>query len=208
MSNEENNPAFEDALDRLRQGDSTAKKELIEIAFDRLRILAASMLNRFPVAHRWEDTDDILQRAATRLWQILDEVQPENQLHFFRLSALQIRRELLDLTRALKGPEGLATNHDSVQKRASDSVVDGNGRVPEPGSDSSEPSKLFEWGEFHLKVGELAEDEKEVFELIWYQGLSQDLVAELTSTSQKTVSRRWLRARRSLFRLLDGRLPD
>ena len=204
MTDSDGSDEIDAILGRLRIGDNNAKRELVEIAFRRLRKLAARMLSEFPVAHRWEDTDDILQRAATRLWQSLDEITPENHVHLFRLSALQIRRELIDLTRSLQGPLGLANNMDSV-------IATGEGNAcqnGEPGSDSLEPSKLHAWGEFHQKVGDLDCDERQVFELIWYQGLSQESVAELTGTSQKTVSRRWLRARRQLYRLLDGQLPD
>ena len=114
MTDSDGSDEIDEILGRLRIGDNNAKRELVEIAFRRLRKLAARMLSEFPVAHRWEDTDDILQRAATRLWQSLDEITPENHVHLFRLSAMQIRRELIDLTRSLQGPLGLANNMDSV----------------------------------------------------------------------------------------------
>ena len=185
-----------ESLERLKSGDSDARHDIIESAFERMRRLASKMLGRFPAVRRWYDTDDLLQKAATRIWLALEEVHPEDERHFINLSALQIRRELLDFTRTLQGPLGLQRNHDSVQ----DSV--------DPTPDFAESGLLAQWTEFHSKVDELPEDERECFHLLWYQGLSQQAVADLTGTSQKTVGRCWQRARRHLFDLLGGELPE
>lgn len=184
------------SLRRLKSGDSEARREIIECTFDRMRSLASKMLGRFPAVRRWYDTDDLLQKAATRIWLALEEVHPEDERHFINLSALQIRRELLDFTRTLQGPLGLQRNHDSVQ----DSV--------EPTPELPESTLLAQWTEFHDKVDELPAEERECFHLLWYQGLSQHAVADLTGSSQKTVGRRWQRARRHLFDLLGGELPE
>lgn len=189
-------------VERLKRGDDAARAELIEISYERIRRLAAKMIKGFPVVHRWLDTDDLMQRAATRLWQSLEKISVDDPRHFMNLSAVQMRRELLDLARTLNGPSGLAQNHDSTETADPDAA----GASP-MASESNEASKLSAWSEFHEIVGELRDEERETFELIWYHGLSQDNVAKLIQTSQKTVSRRWQRARLEISRRLDGQLP-
>jgi RNA polymerase sigma factor (sigma-70 family) len=78
----------------------------------------------------------------------------------------------------------------------------------EAASDTYESSNLATWNEFHEKVEHLAPDEREVFTLTWYQGLSQQAIAKTLEVSQKTVSRRWQKARSDLFELLGGHLPE
>ena len=50
--------------------------ELIAKATDRLLRLTRKMLRNYPHLRRWEQTDDVFQRAAMRLYRSLGEVQP------------------------------------------------------------------------------------------------------------------------------------
>jgi RNA polymerase sigma-70 factor (ECF subfamily) len=52
-------------------------------------------------------------------------------------------------------------------------------------------------------VDRLPDDERETFQLIWYQGLTQAEVAALVDVSLRTVKRRWQSARLHLSALLD-----
>jgi hypothetical protein len=58
-------------LDRLRDGDETARGELLRCASERLRSLARQMLRAYSRVHRWEETDEVLQNAALRLHRTL-----------------------------------------------------------------------------------------------------------------------------------------
>ena len=186
---------------RLKNGEPSAREELIQISWDRLHQLAKKMLGDFPAVKRWEETDDVFQRATVRLWESLKIVRPENTRHFFNLAALQIRRELIELSRSLNGPLGLNRNQDSVEQTDRlETNVQGIG--------NADACQLAAWTEFHESIDKLEPEHREVFELIWYQGLSQKSVAELTGVSQKTVSRRWQKSRRHLYEMLGGRLPD
>src|SRR5262245_58604347 len=98
-------------LDRLRGGDETARAELLACACERLRTLARKMLRGFPSVQRWEQTDDVLQNAALRLHRALQQITVETSRAFFRLAALNIRRELLDLAKCYYGPEGQGAHH-------------------------------------------------------------------------------------------------
>jgi RNA polymerase sigma-70 factor (ECF subfamily) len=86
-------------VDRLRAGDESARGELLNCACERLTRLTRKMLKSFPRLKRWEQTDDVFQNAALRLHRALGEVRPPTAADFFRLAALNIRRELLDLAK-------------------------------------------------------------------------------------------------------------
>ncbi len=196
---------IDDAVRRMVAGDVSARKDLIQISYERLKRLARKMLKDFPAIRRWEETDDVFQRAALRLWQLLENVEPDDSRHYFNLAALQVRRELIEIARSINGTFGLARNQESRELKNPET---GQNQGAEVGSDTYEASNLAAWTEFHEKVDELPEDEREVFILIWYQGLSQDAVARTINVSQKTVSRRWQDARTSIYELMNGQLPE
>src|SRR5262245_24887011 len=194
-------------LDRLRGGDEAARDELLGCACERLRHLARKMLRDYPNVHRWEQTDDVLQNAALRLHRALQQMPVQTSLDFFRLAALNIRCELLDLARHYYGPQGQGVHHatwdsgDSSTTR-SDSVL---AAPPDP---SDDPARLAAWGEFHEQIGSLPDEERAVFDLIWYQGLSQAEAAALLSVSERTIKRRWQAARLKLHEALEGEVPE
>ncbi len=191
-------------LDRLRAGDETARDELLKLACRRLNRLARKMLRRFPGVRRWEQTDDVLQNASMRLCQALKEVRPESVRSFINLAALQIRRELIDLARHYHGPRGMG-RHQVGQAR-----MDGSGTAPTPPdtpADTDDPDDLATWTEFHAQIDALPGEWKEVFDLLWYQGLSQAEAATLLGVTERVVKYRWRSARLELHRRLGGRMP-
>jgi RNA polymerase sigma factor (sigma-70 family) len=193
-------------IDRLRGGDEAARGELLGCACERLRNLARKIIKGYPNVHRWEQTDDVLQNAVLRLHRTLQQLPVETSRDFFRLAALHIRRELLDLARHYYGPQGHGAHHASVPGDASPS---GQPRAPADPSDRSlEPSRLAAWSEFHQQIEALPADEREVFDLLWYQGLSQAEAAQLLQTSERTVKRRWQAARLRLDEALQGEVPE
>jgi RNA polymerase sigma factor (sigma-70 family) len=194
-------------LDRLRGGDETARAELLACACERLRNLAHKMLRGFPSVQRWEQTDDVLQNAALRLHRALQQITVETSRAFFRLAALNIRRELLDLARRYFGPEGQGAHHGTWGQGVSASTTEHSGPA-DPADLSREPSRLAAWTEFHEQIGALPDEEREVFDLLWYQGLSQAEAAELLGVSERTVKRRWQTARFQLYEALRGEVPE
>jgi RNA polymerase sigma factor (sigma-70 family) len=181
-------------IDRLTAGDPLARSELINRSCDRLRRLTRKMLQDFPRVGRWEDTDDVLNNALLRLYKALDAAPPESVPHYFRLAAQQIRRELIDLSRHYYGPEGLGANYASHQAAGDE--------TPAPNAEglttTYEPGRLAAWSEFHQRVDTLPDEERSVFDLLWYQGLTQAEAAQLLQVSEPTVKRRWLAARTRL----------
>ena len=193
-------------LDRLRAGDEAARDELLQSACARLSRLTHNMLQDYPGVRRWEETDDVLQNALLRLWRALHEVTPSSVRDFCRLAALQIRSELIDLARHYQGQNG------GKEQQATAGPGSGSESTPpsvyEKPNSSCEPSRLAIWSEFHQQVEALPEAEKEAFDLLWYQGLSQAEAATLLQVDVRTVKRRWQAARLKLARVLPGALPE
>ncbi len=184
-------------LERHRNGDDSAKASIIAHSCERLRVLASKMLRgNFARLARWEHTDDVLQHALIRLHRSLADVQPETVGQLMGLSATQIRRTLLDLARHHFGPQGAANHHHSDGHRTD---------IPrqidlKPTGD--EPESLVDWVAFHEAVENLPTDEKQVFSLVWYEGLTHVETATVLGVTERTIRRRWHSARFLLHEVL------
>jgi RNA polymerase sigma-70 factor (ECF subfamily) len=183
---------------RLAARDPRAVGDLIAHAQDRLRRLASKMLRQEPRVHRWEQTDDVLQNALLRLCRALEQVSPDSPQGFMKLAATMIRRELIDLARHHYGPEGGGAHH------ASDPAQSDSPQLHEAVGGEDGPLTLLQWQEFHQQAQNLPEDERAVFDLIFYQDLAQEEVAQLLGVSVPTVKRRWRSARLLLHEATGG----
>ena len=189
-------------LDRLREGDPDARAELLSLAMDRLHRLAHNLLRDFPAVRRWEETDDVFQQAAMRLERALAAESPSSVSHFFRLAAMQIRRELIDLSRHYDGPEGMGRHHHTDGQLRGD--ADSGRAAGDPAAATDGPATLAQWTEFHQAVERLPAEEREVFDLHFYGRLPLKDAAETLGISERTAKRRW----RSARLLLHGTLKD
>ena len=178
---------------RLNEGDRSAFDELLRLSQDRMAHLTRKLLGSYPRVRRWEQTEDVYQQAAIRLQQALSSVQIVDVRHFFRLLALQIRRELIDMSRRHTGPQGFAANHQTHSPSAQ--AEGGEAIAWAEGVDDDDPQDSVEWSEFHQRVSELPEALRAMFDLIFYHDMSQAEVAELMGVSDRTVRRRWRDAR-------------
>ena len=115
-------------IHRLKAGDEQAREELLNCSCERLTTLTRKMLKDFGRVKRWEQTDDVVQNSLLRLYRTLAEVQPANAVEFYRLAALNIRRELLDLAKHYFGPLGLGANYTSVDMASDQTLTDGRRR--------------------------------------------------------------------------------
>ena len=186
-----------DLLDRLRNGDGSARDDLIALAQGRFVALARVMLRRHPHVHRWEQTDDLLQAALMRLHRSLAVVRPGGVAHFDNLAATQIRRELIDLARSYHGPEGIGANHHT-------DGADPGERLVQVADGVGMPETLEGWAAFHEAVEGLPEEERQVVGLLWYDGLTHAQAAKALGVATKTVQRRWASARLMIQEALDG----
>jgi RNA polymerase sigma factor (sigma-70 family) len=179
-------------LDRLRQGDGEARRDLLTLAHDRLRRLAGAQFYRsFPDLHGRHELDSVLNESWPRLFQALEQAPPPTVEDFFRLAAHKVRQVLLDLARRQR-------RRDGREAQAADGAA-------EPSDSTHDPARLAEWTELHERVAELPEPERLVFELRHYFGLKQVEIAAALGWHPRKVSHLWNAA---AARLADWLVPD
>jgi hypothetical protein len=110
--------------------------------------------------------------------------------HFFNQAAVQIRRELLDL----------AQHSADVESHAN--AEEGQGFDRTDGSEA--PTTLLEWTEFHETVEALSYEDRELFNLLWYDGLTQADAASLLGITERTIKRHWKAACVRLYQATHG----
>jgi RNA polymerase sigma-70 factor (ECF subfamily) len=174
-----------------KNGDLRAKTLLLDHACERLLKLTRKMFRNYPSLRRWEATDDVFQNSLVRLHRALANTEVESVLHFFNLAGLQIRRELLDLKKHHFGPEGRGSNHHTDHQPPDDA----GGTLY---ATSDEPEDISMWGEFHARVETLPDELKEVVNLLFYEGLTQEEASAVLGVSLRTLKRRWQEAKLQL----------
>ena len=182
---------LQNLIERARNGDSSAHEALLNHACDRLLRLTRKMFRSYPKLRRWEQTDDVFQNAMVRLHRALAKVEVESVRHFFNLAALQVRRELADL----------ADHHlrSGAKHHTDGQPADEEGGILHSHPDNSdEPDDLLGWSQFHAQISKLPPDELEVFDLVYYDGLTQEEAAEVLEISLRTLKRRWQSAKLTL----------
>jgi RNA polymerase sigma-70 factor (ECF subfamily) len=167
-------------------------RSLLDRAVCRLHQLCASLLHRqFPRLTRPPlnlQTDELLSAVVERLLKALREARPATVREFFALAGQHLRWELKDIARRLDTQPAVVELRD--------------GAVPAPaGSDSD----LSPTARLILEaIGNLPDDEREVFDLVHIQGLTEAEAAAVLGVVARTVQRRLDRG----VQLLTERLGD
>ncbi len=172
-------------LNLLKKGDEKSKIQIVEFSFKRFKKLAKRMIASYPLLRTKADTDDLLQNFIIRLTKAIESIVPNNSIDFFQLASVLMRNELIDMGRKLFGKDGAKKN---FEQPTDPKFLD----AKEPGEG---PSGISEWVEFHESIDTLPEEEKNVFQLVFYQGLTHEEVSSLLGISIKTVFRRWTKAK-------------
>jgi RNA polymerase sigma-70 factor (ECF subfamily) len=181
-------------LDEL-SGDSHAEpivRALLDRAVRRLHLLCATLLHRsYPRLAQPPlnlQVEELLGAVAERLIKAMREARPRSVRQFFGLACQHMRWELNDLARRLD--------------EQPDVVELSEGRAPAP---ASSLSGLTPDGLRMLRaIDELPTDEREAFDLVRIQGLTQVEAARLLGVTAVTVKRRLARG----LRLLTEQLAD
>jgi RNA polymerase sigma factor (TIGR02999 family) len=174
-------------LARCVRGDEAARRELVDRTYERLRRLAAVILNesfpRLKDTPALLDTTDVANEAAMKVYQALTEIQPANGHDFFRLAAQRIRWLLLDQVKRI--------DHPGRQ-------VEGR---PEsyPPPDESKPDLPVALSALYEQIDRLPEEERKVVDLLYFHGLTQTEAAAYLDVNERTVRRRWTVAKVKLF---------
>lgn len=167
-------------------------RDLLDRAACRLHRLCATVLHRgYPRLTRPPlnvRSEEMLGAVVERLLKALREARPTSVRQFFSLAAQHTRWELNDLARRLDG-----------EARGGEVADD---RIPAPaGSDSGLSPDCRR---MIAAIEALPADEREAFDLVRVQGLTQVEAAEVLGVAVKTVKRRLDRG----LRLLTERLAD
>jgi RNA polymerase sigma-70 factor (ECF subfamily) len=198
MSEERTSIVVQRYLDELAGGSPSEPvvRALLDRAVRRLSHLCAALLHRgYPrLTHPPLNlqADEMLSAVVERLLKALREARPASVRQFFALASQHMRWELNDLARRLDERPAL------VELR--------EGLVPAlPNSDSGlsrDTRRML------AAIDNLPEDEREVFNLVRIEGLSQVEAGEILAVSVKTVQRRLNRAMLLLTEQLDDLRPN
>ena len=177
MTPEHTTAAVQRYLDELA-GDSFAEpivRALLDRAVRRLHLLCATLLHRsYPRLTQPPlnvQADELLGAVAVRLLKALREARPQTVRQLFALANQHMRWELNDLARRLDEQPAAAELREEL--------------VPSPASSASglTPDGL----RMLQAIGDLPEEEREVFDLVRIQGMTQLEAAEVLGVSNKTV---------------------
>ena len=198
MDQERTTAAVQRHLDQLA-GDAPAApavRALLGRAAGRLHQLCAALLHRsYPRLTRPPlnlQADELLGAVVERLLKALRQARPGTVRQFFALAGQHMRWELNDMARRLD------------EQPAAVELRDGLVPAP-PGSDSGlspEGRRMLE------AIDRLPEGEREAFDLVRIQGLTQAEAAQVLGVSAMTVNRRLNRGLELLAEALGDLRPD
>jgi len=87
--------------------------------------------------------------------------------------------------------------------------TDGTGAAPRHVDRATAPGTTVDrWTLFHEAIAALPDDQREVFQIVWYLGADQKSAATLIGCSERTVKSRWREAREAVKAALDGAAPE
>jgi RNA polymerase sigma-70 factor (ECF subfamily) len=180
-------------------GDSPSEpivRALLDRAVRRLHVLCATLLYKsYPRLTQPPlnlQADELLSAVTERLLKALREARPGTVRQLFALANQHMRWELNDLARRLdEQPAVVELREDLVPSP----VTSGSGLAPD--------------GLRMLQAIEaLPEDERETFDLVRIQGLTQSEAAEILGVTIRTVRRRLNRSMMLLTQQLDDLRPS
>jgi RNA polymerase sigma-70 factor (ECF subfamily) len=198
MGEETTTAAVQRYLDALA-GDQPAEpiiRALLDRAVRRLQLLCRNLLHRkyrrltLPPLNL--QPDEMLSGVVERLLKAMRSVRPPTVRQFFGLVNQHMRWELNDLARRLdEQPTFVELESDKVPApQSSGGLLTPNGR------------------RMLLAIDKLPDEEREVFELVRIQALTQVEVAKVLGMSSKTVQRRLNHSFLLLAKELKGLRPE
>jgi RNA polymerase sigma factor (sigma-70 family) len=184
-------------LDRLRNGDLSARRPLTERAFERLRRNAALIFRRsFPDFQGRHDPDGIMSDLWIKLDKALESVRPATPAEYFGLARKKTWEVLYDL--AVQERQRWGLERPFPPQSEADVLVENSGSI------TYDPVRLEQWNDFHRFADTLVGDEKLVFDMHWYGDITEAEIARELGLSPKKVSRLWIAATERLADRLPG----
>jgi RNA polymerase sigma-70 factor (ECF subfamily) len=198
MGEEHTTAAVQRYLDELA-GDSPTEpvvRALLDRAIRRLQQLCATLLYRsYPRLTRPPvnlQTDEMLGAVIERLLKALRQARPASARQFFALACQHMRWELNDIARRFdEQPTSVELCDESV-----------------PAPASSDSGLTLDGRRILSAIDCLPEEEREAFDLVRIQGMSQSEAAQVLDVSVMTVNRRLSRSLQLLAATLGDLCPD
>jgi len=181
-------------------GDAPAEpivRALLDRSVHRLQLLCSNLLYRsYPRLNRPPlnlQPDEMLGAVVERLLKALRGARPRTVREFFALANQHMRWELNGVARRLDKQPGIVELHD----------------VPVSAESTGSSSEMNpEYLRMLNAIDQLPEEEREVFELVRIQGLTQPEAAEVLDVSVRTVQRRLNHSLQSLTEMLEDLRPE
>jgi RNA polymerase sigma-70 factor (ECF subfamily) len=204
---DESTAVLQGQLERALTGDAGARQRLLELTRDRMMHHARRFLHgRYARLEPFAQTEDVVQqlylkilRNQDRFWVNTDGEPVRNLAEFFGRSSAWMRDVLCDQMRKAYGRDD---NRPAVLPL--DGGPSDAGPRYEPSSSTLDGEKLRIWTEFHEAVARLPDELRAVFDLLWYQELSQAAAAAVLGIAVPTVKLRWMKARLQVQQALGG----
>jgi RNA polymerase sigma-70 factor (ECF subfamily) len=180
-------------------GDAPAEqtvRAMLDRAVGRLHQLCAALLHRsYPRLTQPPlnlQADELLSAVVERLLKALREIRPANVRQFFALASQHLRWELNEMARRLDERPAAVELHEGVA----------------PAAASSESGLSPDSRRIFAAIADLPEEEREAFDLVRIQGLSQAEAGEVLGVSTATVNRRLNRGLQLLLAALEDLRPE
>jgi RNA polymerase sigma-70 factor (ECF subfamily) len=198
MDEEHTTAAVQRYLDELAESapGEQAVRALLDRAVSRLRVLCAALLHRsYPRLTRPPlnlQADELLGAVVERLLKALREARPATVRQFFALANQHMRWELNEMARRLDEQPGAMELREGLV----------------PALASSESGLTPDSRRMLAAIADLPEEEREAFDLVRIQGLTQAEAAGVLGVSAATVNRRVNRGLGLLLEALDDLRPS
>lgn len=164
----------------LKNGNRAAESKLVELVYRPLRRLAQRLLAS-------ERRDHSMQATALVHEVYLRLVQPasadlNDRVHFMAVAARVMRRVLVDHARVHRA---VKRGGDQVRVDLEESAV----------IDPARSEEVLAIDECLTRLGELDPRQRDIVEMRFFGGLTEQEIAEVLGTSERTVRREWSMAR-------------
>ena len=207
---DESTAVLQGQLERAVTGDAEARQRLLELTRDRLMHHARRFLHgRYARLEPFAQSDDVVQqlylkilRHQDRFWVNARGEPVRNLAEYFSHTSAWMRDVLCYQLREAYGRD---------DNRTAVLPLDGGpfdtGMRHDPSSDyirQGRSCNVAGPGVSTRRRRELPDDLRAVFDLLWYQGLTQAEAAALLGVSVPTVKLRWMKSRLRVQQALDG----
>jgi len=176
-------------LDRVQQGDPKAAEELLPLVYDELRRLAAAKMAQQPPGQTLQGTA-LVHEAYLKLIGSGKE-KWDSRKHFFAAAAEAIRHILIDRAR-----RRLRQRHGENFERIDLDEIE----IAAPAKEET----LLQLDDALEVLRSESPEHAEIVELRFFAGFSEQEIASILQSSERTVQRQWAYAKAWLFEHIDA----